>query len=611
MRLLPRYLGSGACRLSEEFYREQVAFHPPATGDFMYILSMFPFTSGTLHLGHARLFLISDTLTRFYRLKGRAVFHPIGWDAFGLPAENAARERGVSPGDWTRENISGMKKQLKRLAISFDWNAEFSTADPKYYRWTQWLFLRLFNGGLAYKANAEVNWDPVDQTVLADEQVDSEGTSWRSGARIERQTRSQWFISSRALADRVRQQPPPDWPSSVLGVQDRWMSQMRDWLVSRQRRWGTPIPIVNCPDCGTVPVSENDLPVLVASAPQTACPKCGNLGATRESDTLDTFFDSSWYFLRFLASNSDSFPVSRKSVDLYCGGIEHVTSHLLYARYIHAFLAREFSFDQKSPFIRLLNQGMVRGLTAKSKSTGKYLHLSECRQPSHPEDVEFVWEKMSKSKFNGVSIDSVLDRYGADVVRLGLLYKSHPESVLDWDDRDLVGHKRWLSRVESLYKEVPSNRLGDDSALLSEWNSLLIRYEGNFERFAFNVCISDMMKFTNFLASRSPDAPLSREILGYLLVLLFPFAPFTAVRLREEHFGKFDFTRKAFPPIKGQSESVKISVFRNNKFDRVISVPRGDSSDQEKVVSLSSEKDFDRVIFREGRMVNFITNGKP
>lgn len=560
-----------------------------------YVLSMFPYPSGNLHMGHVRVYSISDSMARFHRLNGKRVLHPMGWDAFGLPAENAALQRNIPAADWTRDNIAHMKKQLELLGASFDWTREFATCEPEYYRWTQDLFIKLFDNGLAYQEAALVNWDPVDKTVLAEEQVDANGRSWRSGAKVEKKLLRQWFIRTtrfaKQLYDGLQDLNREDW-KDIIKIQKHWIgecngyafdlevvggkgsdsverinvwtecpeqlsglncfialknahilnktdqteflsdlrvwnpftnaeipiiftdtvaypvgrsgstrdvylgtahvdndielsirfnlpkvgedlthnseerrrkvldkaqelniggypisSKLQDWLISRQRKWGTPIPIIHCDDCGPVP--DRSLPVLLESltAPETACPNCQR-PARRETDTMDTFVDSSWYFLRFLDPHNSGamfdpeLAHKQMPVDLYIGGKEHAELHLYYARFIGHFLHSQHLLPQPEPFKRLLVQGMVMGRSFKQRETGKYLseHEVEVVDAKKNKAVEIgtgkpvtmAWEKMSKSKMNGVDPAAIIGEYGCDTTRLFILGNVAPVSHRNW-----------------------------------------------------------------------------------------------------------------------------------------------------------------------------------
>ncbi|MCC5897763.1 MAG: leucine--tRNA ligase [Phormidium sp. BM_Day4_Bin.17] len=731
-----------------------------------YALSMFPYPSGNLHMGHVRVYTIVDVIARQKRMQGYRVLNPMGWDAFGLPAENAAIQRGVHPAKWTYQNIDQMRQQLQSLGISFDWDKEVTTCSPDYYKWTQWIFLQFLNAGLAYQKESAVNWDPVDQTVLANEQVDNEGRSWRSGAKVERKLLKQWFLkitdyadalladldSLSGWSDRVKlmqqnwigkstgaylefpilddQKHPsddkigvfttrpdtaygvtyvvlaPEHPltlqvttpdrrqaveafieevsqqseidrtaedkpkrgiptggtainpftgeeipiliadyvlyeygtGAVMGVpahdtrdfkfakennlpikvvivpddadnadmelseaytdpgvmvnsgrfdgnasekgkqaiidyaeedgfgKARIQYRLRDWLISRQRYWGAPIPVVHCPNCGAVPVPEDQLPVQL---PETVdfsgkglsplaqledwvnvpCPTCGT-PAKRETDTMDTFIDSSWYFLRYPDAQNETaaFDVETVNdwlpVDQYVGGIEHAILHLLYSRFFTKFLRDRLNLNVNEPFQRLLTQGMVQGLTYKNPKTGKYVPAATIPDLDHPTDpetgepLEAFYEKMSKSKLNGVDPLQVLEKYGADTARMFILFKAPPEKDLEWDDADVEGQYRFLNRVWRLVTEfagqtIPRQPL--DTANLSKGEKDLRRAihtaikevsEDLRDEYQFNTAVSELMKLSNALNDADcQDSPVYREGVETLVKLMAPFAP--------------------------------------------------------------------------------------
>ena len=643
-------------------------------GESYYALSMFPYPSGNLHMGHVRNYVITDVIARVQRLRGKQVLHPMGWDAFGLPAENAAIERGIEPGIWTDQNIASMREQLKRLGLSIDWDRELATCHSDYYRWTQWLFLQFLDAGLAYQKDASVNWDPIDQTVLANEQVDGEGRSWRSGALVEKRKLRQWFLKITAYADQLLDDLPKleGWPERVRTMQANWIGRstgaelhfevvdssgtgtgeqitvfttrpdtifgvsylvlapehprvtalttaeqaihvqafcdlvsrqselertadykpkrgvpigalvrnpangaliplwiadyvladygtgavmgvpahdqrdfvfarqyelpvqqviipqgsdehafeggawteagvlihsgcfdglpsgeakraiteaaagqgwgnakvqfrLRDWLISRQRYWGCPIPVIHCESCGVVPVPAEQLPVelpvganlegkggsplaQLESWVNVDCPRCGK-PAKRETDTMDTFMCSSWYFLRYSDPHNTDLPFTREAVDRwlpvdqYVGGIEHAILHLLYARFFTKVLRDRGLLGFDEPFTHLLTQGMVQGITYKNPHSGKYIAPGDVADPSDPRDpisgevLETFYEKMSKSKYNGVDPAQVIDKYGADTARMFILFKAPPEKDLEWDDADVEGQFRFLQRL--------------------------------------------------------------------------------------------------------------------------------------------------------------------
>ncbi|KAI0429524.1 hypothetical protein F5Y09DRAFT_310202 [Xylaria sp. FL1042] len=672
--------------------------------DHIYILSMFPYPSGKLHLGHLRVYTIADVVARYHKLRGRNVLLPMGWDAFGLPAENAAIEHGIDPAQWTRENIARMKEQMELMNGSFDWSREFATCDPDFYKHTQKLFLLLHEQGLVTRQRAVVNWDPVDKTVLANEQVDSEGRSWRSGAKVEQRPLEQWFFRitefKEALLRDLDELAKEDcWPERVLSMQKNWLGRttgaryrfpltihnqsqlgglkdleiyttrpetifgvqfiaispnsklakdlassdpkigkyletledrldgntqgyripylqahnpvgriatefpsqteplpvfiapyvrgdyetgavmgvpahdardfafwqqnsssgevkyaitpdsngsiskmdgpylesgymtelagkygqrqsdevvesiveqiqsetnlaelrtkwkLRDWLISRQRYWGTPIPIIHCESCGPQPVPDDQLPVELPKVDHhwadgragnplesatdwvnTPCPKCHG-PAKRDTDTMDTFVDSSWYYMRFTDPHNKDSPISevaartRLPVDIYIGGVEHAILHLLYARFFYkAIMGNLYPKDEKSvtkgeaerpqessyePFKRLITQGMVQGKTYLDPDSGRFLKPEEVDQsnPSEPKLVAsknrpvITYEKMSKSKHNGVDPTTFISKNGADATRAHILFQAPVAEVLNWDDDKIAGIQRWLRRV--------------------------------------------------------------------------------------------------------------------------------------------------------------------
>lgn len=731
-----------------------------------YALSMFPYPSGSLHMGHVRNYTITDAIARLKRMQGYRVLHPMGWDAFGLPAENAAIDRGVPPAKWTYQNIEQMRQQLKRLGYSIDWDCEVATCSPDYYRWTQWIFLQFFEAGLAYQREAAVNWDPVDQTVIANEQV-IDGRSWRSGAIVERKLLRQWFLKITDYAEQLLNDlnKLPGWPERVKLMQANWIGKstgaylefpivgsdekiavyttrpdtvygvsyvvlapehpltekvttleqksaveafvqevsnqsemertaedkpkrgistggkainpftgeeipiwiadyvlyeygtgavmgvpahdvrdfkfakdqnlaikvvivadseaeaelkaayteagvlvnsqqfdgmasgdakkaiveyaekqgygkariqyrLRDWLISRQRYWGAPIPIIHCPNCGAVPVPEEDLPVQLPdnieltgrggsplasleSWKNVPCPSCGT-PAQRETDTMDTFIDSSWYFLRFTDAKNENkiFEPGRVNdfmpVDQYVGGIEHAILHLLYSRFFTKVLRDRGLLNFDEPFQRLLTQGMVQGLTYMNPNksdkdkwvpTG-LVNAADPRDPKTGEPLQLVYATMSKSKGNGVAPEDVIAKYGIDTARMFILFKAPPEKDLEWDEADVEGQFRFLNRVWRLVteyiaagntkKQVNKNELTKSEKDLRRAIHIAIKeitedIEGGYQ---FNTAISELMKLSNALAdSDCKNSPVFAEGINTLIVLLAPFAPHIADEL--------------------------------------------------------------------------------
>lgn len=707
-----------------------------------YVLSMFPYPSGKLHMGHVRVYTISDAVARYHRMLGHKVIHPMGWDAFGLPAENAAIERGLHPKEWTYNNISTMKEQLKNLCCAFDWEREVTTCDPSYYKWTQYIFLKMYESGLVYQREASVNWDPVDQTVLADEQVDDEGHSWRSGAKVEKRYLRQWYIRTTAYAqalldglDTVRsdlwknvislqktwigqctgcrldfqiQDGDKDFqdplsvftniPEAVYGVshialssshrynqeqyytkghststdgeillkmkarhpftgellpvvvsrlskesmndndcllgvpcesevdrqvadihgilwkqvfsedssQDsevvinsdtmvdglnrkdaanrvmaearekgigghRVSSHLKDWLISRQRYWGTPIPMIHCSNCKSVPVPFEDLPVVLPATSKPSvgkegsvlqedeqwlnvkCPNCGG-PAKRETDTMDTFVDSSWYFLRYLDYGIQDLPVSREiaekymPVDLYIGGIEHALLHLYYARFFSYFLCDIGMSCHKEPFVNLLTQGMVKGESYKVKKTGMYLKPGEVEkvdgkyvQKSTGEPLIVKYEKMSKSKHNGVDPEDLFKEYGADMTRLCILSNVSPQSDRNWNNEVYTGVQKWLHRVWTLVGvlvQTPEIKQTATLEEIDEWNNKIKSFRNHYlaeltfhmnRSFMFNISISRMHEITSLLKKVPVEVAVNSEeykrTVKDLVVMIAPFAP--------------------------------------------------------------------------------------
>lgn len=818
-----------------------------------YALSMFPYPSGKLHMGHVRNYVITDVIARLKRMQGYRVLHPMGWDAFGLPAENAAIDRGIHPAKWTYENIAQMREQLKQLGLSIDWQREVATCSPEYYRWTQWLFLQFFAAGLAYQKESAVNWDPIDQTVLANEQVDAEGRSWRSGAKVERKLLRQWFLKITDYAEqllqdldklsgwpeRVRlmqanwigkstgaylefpiqgsqetvavfttrpdtvygvtyvvlapehplvpQVTTPDQAEAVLAFQDlvaaqselertaedkpkrgvptggmainpftgeaipiwiadyvlyeygtgavmgvpahdlrdfafarqyelpikrvivpegaepaayegaAWVEpgvmihsgpfdglqstaakqaivdlaeekgwgktrvqyRLRDWLISRQRYWGCPIPIVHCPTCGAVPVPDDQLPVQLPENVEFSgrgasplakledwinipCPSCGE-PARRETDTMDTFICSSWYYLRYSDAQNAAQAFGRDCVndwlpvDQYVGGIEHAILHLLYSRFFTKVLRDRHLLDFDEPFTRLLTQGMVQGLTYKNPKTGKYIPAEEIADLTAPVDpltddpLEVFYEKMSKSKYNGVDPSAVLKKYGADTARMFILFKAPPEKDLEWDDADVEGQFRFLNRIWRLVSEYAASPLASLEPLTSLTKAekevrravhtaikeISEDLEGDYQ---LNTAVSELMKLSNALADTTcKDSPVYREGIETLLRLLAPFAPHIAEELWQNLEQSGSVHRAAWPTLDPTAlvvDEIPLVIQVMGKTRGTITVPAG--ADQSTLEQLATESDvaqkwiegktIKKVILVPGKLVNFVVS---
>jgi leucyl-tRNA synthetase len=516
-----------------------------------YLLTMFPYPSGDLHMGHAEVFAITDVVARYWRAKGFDVLNPVGWDSFGLPAENAAIRRGEHPAAYTEANIATQAASIRRYGVSFDWSRRLHTHEPEYYRWTQWLFARLHERGLAYRAAAEVNWCPKDRTVLANEQV-VDGACERCGTGVVARTLTQWFFRITAYADRLLDDMEllePGWPPHVLTMQRNWIGReegpdgttyrLHDWLVSRQRYWGAPIPVVHCPECGEVVVPDDQLPVelphlegdqLVSGdvSPlagardwvRTTCPRCGG-PAERDTDTMDTFVDSSWYFLRYLSPGYDGGPfrpedaASWMPAALYVGGVEHATMHLLYARFVTKVLYDMGLVPSPEPYARLMNQGQV-------VNHGK---------------------AMSKSLGNGVDLAAELDRHGVDAVRLAMLFSGPPEDDVDWADVSPEAMRKFLARVLRLEgRWSSSSRPGQArpaEGLRRAVHRTVHDVDGLVEAGRFNVAIARLMELVGEVRRAASDdgagerAETYREAVEAVAVLVSLFAPHTAQELWE------------------------------------------------------------------------------
>ena len=814
-----------------------------------YALSMFPYPSGTLHMGHVRNYVITDVIARVQRMRGDAVLHPMGWDAFGLPAENAAIERQIEPGVWTDSNIAQMRGQLGRLGLSIDWNRELATCHSDYYRWTQWLFLELHAGGLAYQKDATVNWDPVDQTVLANEQVDADGRSWRSGALVEKRDLRQWFLRITEYADALLDDLDQlqGWPERVRTMQANWIGRsigaeidfqveghpgtsitvfttrpdtlfgvsylvlapehalvdqlttsderisvtafrdlmaelsqeertsddqpkrgvptgavainpangesipiwiadyvladygtgavmgvpahdvrdfsfarqhelpvqrvievsgtnehvndgeawtgpgtlihsagfsgltndeaktaitnhgsengwarakrqyrLRDWLISRQRYWGCPIPIIHCDDCGAVPVPRDQLPVELPTGidlngaggsplarvddwVNVSCPKCGK-PARRETDTMDTFMCSSWYYLRFADPHNQDLPFDASAVNRwlpvqqYVGGIEHAILHLLYARFFTKALNDRELLKTKEPFERLLTQGMVQGTTYRNPRTGRYVSPAAVKDESNPLDpddcgpLEVLFEKMSKSKHNGVDPAAVIDRYGADTARMFILFKAPPEKDLEWDDADVEGQFRFLQRLWRLVDaevnhDAASSATGQSDSDMRRAVHQAIKAVGEdlSGDFQFNTAISELMKLSNALSSGLAQAStgVRKEAMSALVRLLAPFAPHLAEEFWQRLGGEDSVHLQPWPDHDPEAlimDSIEVVIQVKGKVRGSMSVAVDCSKDELERLALASDvaqrwlegKPPRRVIVVPGKLVNLV-----
>ncbi|MEM8614896.1 MAG: leucine--tRNA ligase [Cyanobacteria bacterium P01_H01_bin.105] len=828
-----------------------------------YALSMFPYPSGNLHMGHVRNYTITDVIARVRRMQGYNVLHPMGWDAFGLPAENAAIDRGIPPAKWTYQNIEQMRSQLGELGLSYDWDREVATCSPDYYRWTQWIFLQFYKAGLAYQKEAAVNWDPIDQTVLANEQVDSDGKSWRSGAKVERKLLRQWFLKITDYADQLLADLDKldGWPERVKTMQANWIGKstgayvvfatedgddikiyttrpdtlwgasfmvlspehplvaklttagqadaikayqdmasgmseidrtaenrektgvwtgsyamnpvndqkipiwiadyvlmdygtgaimavpahdqrdfefarkfdlpihvvvqpptadgedpldgatmetafagegvmvnsgplngisagkgkgksvkaavkwlmdnnkgegtanyrLRDWLISRQRYWGVPIPMIYCDSCGTVPVPDDQLPVELpvdvefsarGGSPlakmndwiNCQCPSCGG-DAKRETDTMDTFIDSSWYFLRYADAKNEALPFAKDkandwlAVDQYVGGIEHAILHLLYSRFFTKVLRDRNLVSIDEPFQRLLTQGMVQAITYKNPTTGKYIapgDVADLDNPTDPETgdpLQVFYEKMSKSKYNGVEPRVVLSKYGADTARMFILFKAPPEKDLEWDDADVEGQFRFLNRVwllvtgfvasqgsKALVANIDQSNLSKPDKDLRRAVHTAIKEvsEDVEEGYQFNTAVSELMKLSNALKdTKQQDSDVYAEGVQSLVRLLAPFAPHIAEELWHQLGFSESVHRQNWPTFEKQAlvaDEITLVIQIKGKTRGTITVPASASKDELEQYARDSDiakkhlegKQIKKVIVVPGKLVNFV-----
>jgi leucyl-tRNA synthetase len=779
-----------------------------------YSLTMFPYPSGQLHMGHVRVLTINDVIARYQRMQGRHVLQPMGWDAFGMPAENAAIQRGIPPAKWTYRNIDYMRGQLKRLGYGYDWSRELTTCLPEYYRWEQWLFTKLFDKGLVYRKNSVVNWDPVDQTVLANEQV-IDGRGWRSEALVERREIPQWFMKITAYADELLDSLDrmEGWPESVKTMQRNWIGRsegvelsfevprneplsvfttrpdtvmgvtciavaaehplaelaavgdlalaeflkdckrtqaaeasletmekkgmplgisavhpisgeeipvwvanfvlmsygtgavmavpghdyrdwefakkhglpilqvvrpadgtdidvmqgayveygilvnsgefdglgyrqafdaiaerfeqtgrgrrsvhyrLRDWGVSRQRYWGAPIPIIYCDACGAVPVPEDQLPVVLpedveftgVGSPlrempeffETTCPKCG-AEARRETDTFDTFVESSWYFARYACPDSADAMLDERErywmpVDQYTGGVEHAILHLLYARFFQKVM-RDFGLSSTDePFTNLLTQGMVLKDGAK----------------------------MSKAKGNTVDPQQLIEQYGADTVRLFMMFAAPPEQALEWSDEGVQGAFRFLKRFWRAVQEyaareplVPSNPGGltdEQKALRRKIHQTIAKVSDDVgRRYTFNTAVAAVMELLNAINRFDDPSPTGgavvREGLEAAVLLLSPIVPHICHELWHLLGHEAAIVDARWPEADASAlmlDMVEIVVQVNGKLRGRISVAAGSDTDAISKAALADEnvrrfvgdKSIRKTIVVPGRLVNVV-----
>jgi leucyl-tRNA synthetase len=774
-----------------------------------YVLEMFPYPSGRIHMGHVRNYTMGDVLARYRRMTGHEVLHPMGWDAFGMPAENAAMEHGVHPREWTLANIATMRAELKRLGFSLDWSRELATCDPSYYGHEQALFLDMLEAGLVYRKESEVNWDPVDHTVLANEQV-IDGRGWRSGAPVERRKLAQWFLRITDFADDLLDglSSLTEWPEKVRTMQANWIGQskglrfgfqlvepvngidqievystrpdtifgasfvaiaadhplalslasldprlatfaadcrrsgtateevetaekkgydtglsvihplddrsqlpvfvanfvligygtgavmgvpahdqrdldfarkymlpvprvvvpageepvpiqseayvghgvlsnsrfldgldiaaakaaviekaeaagwgqattvwrLRDWGVSRQRYWGTPIPIVHCPTCGVVPVPREQLPVVLPANVSfdvpgnpldrdadwrcVSCPVC-NGPASRETDTLDTFVDSSWYFIRF-ASQPETAPFDPAiaatwlPVTQYIGGVEHAILHLLYARFWTRALQRVGKLDLAEPFAGLFTQGMVTHETYRN-AEGKWLSPGQVRDGAEIDTGSPVTvgrtEKMSKSRKNTVEPGPILDRYGADAVRWFMLSDSPPERDLEWSQAGIEGAWRFVQRIWRLASNVEANDSRDQD-LVRITHRVVAGVAADVEALAFNKAVARLYEFVSAIerAASSVDKQSAVHALVLIIAPMMPHLAEEAWSLRENSGMISAAQWPSVDPSLLVDDRVTIALQVNGKLKGTAEAIRGSSNAQLEAMAMACDR---------------------
>ncbi len=817
----------------QKIWEEEKAFKTDEDYDKKkyYVLEMFPYPSGKLHMGHVRNYSIGDVIARFKKMDGFNVLHPMGWDSFGLPAENAAIKNGIHPFTWTNQNMLDMRDQLKSLGLSYDWDREVATCKPDYYRWMQWIFIQFYKKGLAYKKDNPVNWCPDCQTVLANEQV-VEGCCERCHTPVTKKHLSQWYLKITDYADRLLNNLDelPGWPEKVKSMQKNWIGRsegaeltfsidgfdkdlivyttrpdtlygvtymvlspehpfvseltegteyeapvkayvaesahkselertsltkektgefighyainpvngkkipiyisdyvmmdygtgaimavpahdqrdfefakkfdldiipvvdvegvdldnlteaavaegnminsgeyngmnnkeaivritedlegkglgkktvnykLRDWLISRQRYWGTPIPMIWCEKCGWVPEDEKNLPVLLPTdveftgkgdSPLTTsrtfksckCPKCGG-DAEREIDTMDTFLDSSWYFLRYCDAHNEEVVFDKKkadywmNVDQYIGGVEHAILHLMYARFFQMVLHDLGLTDSEEPFRNLLTQGMV--IKGYNDAEGNY-----------------VKAKMSKSLGNVVSPQDIQAKYGSDTARLFILFAAPPEKELDWSDEGVEGSYRFLNRMYRLVVEYINDIRGDQrefpEPVISSADDKSLNYMINATikkvsedaggRFNFNTAIASIMEFVNemykYKQSAEMNLPLFNKAIETLLIVLNPFTPHITEEMWSQLGHEDRLYSKSWPAYDESAlikDEVEIIVQINGKLKDKILLPNNSSKEVteeaarglEKVKEATEGKNIVKVIVVPNKIINFV-----
>ena len=831
----------------QKFWKDNQSFKTVSkpTDKKYYVLEMFPYPSGKMHMGHVSNYTIADSIARYYKLLGYDILHPMGWDAFGMPAENAAIEHKTHPAEWTLKNIANMKEQLNLLGYSYDWDREVTTCLPDYYKWGQWFILKMYEKGLLYRKGGDVNWCDHCNTVLANEQVTPEGTCWRCDGEVTKKKLEQWYIKVTDYAEQLDADLKlleGYWPDNVIAMQKNWIGRsvgayinfnlddgkdfpifttrpdtiygvtymaiawnyeglldmctpeqrsaveefikksakidqktdyekegvftgryvvnpfngekaplyaanfvlaeygsgavmavpahdqrdfefakkynipikvviqnadnslkaenmieaytedgtvvnsdilnglssrdaikraieyatekgfgkekvqykLRDWLISRQRYWGNPLPFVHCEKCGVVPVPESELPITLPmdieftvgdnplkkseSFVNTTCPKCGGK-ARRETDTMDTFTCSSWYYARYTDAHNTQMPFDPAAanawlgVDQYIGGIEHACMHLLYSRFWYKFMRDIGLVKGDEPFNRLLTQGMVLANSYESRELKKFYTQEQMNNKEYEkdsikkEDIIVKMEKMSKSKANGVDPAEIIELFGADAVRIFVMFVAPPEKDKEWSDEGVKGSSRFLNRIWNLflkYKDEEAFKNGksfDYNNLSKEGQKLFRKYNKTIKKVTFNTAIAALMELLNDMSviklANNDDYAMFKEVIRGYLILLNPIAPHMTEELYQIlNFGKMILEESW---VEHDEQYCKDDTFElvfqvNGKIrDRVeadVNISEDDAKTQalssEKVKAFTDGKNIVKVVYVKGKLVNIV-----
>jgi leucyl-tRNA synthetase len=574
-----------------------------------YILDMFPYPSGAgLHVGHPRGYVATDVFARMRRMQGYNVLHPMGFDAFGLPAEQYAIKNKIHPKIAVEKNVETYKNQLEMMGFDYDWSREINTTDEGYYKWTQWCFLKMFEKGLVYQSDEPINWCPTCKTGLANEDLE-DGKCERCGSEIEQKKLPQWVIRITDYKDRLIEDLNllPKWPDYVKVSQKNWLDNLHDWVFARQRYWGEPIPIIHCEKCGAVAVPEKDLPVKLPEVENyeptdtgesplagisdwvnATCPNCGG-EAKRETNTMPQWAGSSWYYLRYMDPKNDEALVSKEkeeywnSVDVYVGGMEHATRHLIYARFWHKFLYDIGVVSKKEPFEELHTVGLIQA------SDGR---------------------KMSKRWGNVVNPDEMVDRFGADSFRLFEMFIGPFEQSAAWNTDGMVGTTRFLERVWRAKEKIGEPNEEIDILV----NKTIKKITEDTLNFRFNTSVSSMMILVNAMES-APS--FSLENYKDFLKILAPFAPHMTEEIWHE-LGETQSIHKSewpkFDESKIKDEKIKIAVQVNGKVRDEIEIISDASEDEAMDLVLSRpaiqeyvrEQKIKKFIYVPGKIVNVV-----